>query len=170
MLIQDEPYLMMAIAYILNNPVRAMLVQDFSDYEWSSGNLYFSKPTSDIIDQVFVEELFGNKVNLATFVMNINLKELPTVRTEMGFIIGGEDFLSKALEKSDRRTDKESLERKRIDDKYFEPVEKVFFEFERKHVLKVDGNLGTLLYFFTLWAQFFNLFFASLYNLPIEFS
>jgi len=138
LLIQDDAYLMMVIAYVLNNPVRAGLVKTFSDYKWSSGNLYFSEKSSSIVDHAFVEEFFGNKENLNSFVLGMNLKELPTVRTEMGTIIGGEGFAGKALEKSNRRSGRESLERKRIDDQYFEPIEKVFFEFERKHNIKKD--------------------------------
>lgn len=34
------------------------------------------------------------------------------------------------------------MERKRIDDKYFDPVEKVFFEFKKKHNLSAD-NIDT---------------------------
>ncbi len=138
MLIQDDAYLLMVIAYVLNNPMRARLVENFSDYEWSSGNLYFSDKSTNIVDTGFVEELFGNKVNLESFIMSMNLKELPIMKTDVGNIIGGEDFVGEALEKFNRRSGKESLERKRIDDKYYEPVEKVFFEFEKKHHMKTD--------------------------------
>ena len=33
-LIQNEAYLMLVIAYTLNNPVRARLVENFMDYQW----------------------------------------------------------------------------------------------------------------------------------------
>lgn len=40
MLIQDNSYLLMVIAYVLNNPVRARLVDNFIDYKWSSALFY----------------------------------------------------------------------------------------------------------------------------------
>jgi REP element-mobilizing transposase RayT len=138
MLIQDDAYLLMVIAYVLNNPVRAGLVRHFSHYTWSSGDLYFSKKCVDYVVNSVVEELFGNKENLTGFVESVDLKELPTVKTEMGTIIGGEEFMNNAIKKFNRRSGKESTERKRVDDKYFESADKVFFEFENKHDIDPD--------------------------------
>ena len=42
-LIQDDSYLKMTIAYVLSNPVKAGIVEEFSQYIWSSGSMYFSK-------------------------------------------------------------------------------------------------------------------------------
>ena len=42
------------------------------------------------------------------------------------------------MNKFDRRSGKESIERKRRDDKYFEPVEKIIMEFENKHKVKIN--------------------------------
>ena len=50
MLIQDDAYLMVAIGYVLNNPVRAGIVKDFAEYQWSSGKIYFSKQEQKTVD------------------------------------------------------------------------------------------------------------------------
>ena len=138
MLIQDDSYLLLAIAYVLNNPVRASVVENFLDYKWSSSFLYFSKKSSDTVDSTFVEEMFGNYTNLINLISNTSIKQLPYIRTRMGTIIGGEEFAFKAIEKFDCRSGKESIESKRFDDKYFEPVQKVFYEFKNMHGIETD--------------------------------
>ena len=68
--------------------------------------------------------------------MDADLDELPTVRSELGRIIGGEEFVPKALAMAERRSGRESMERRRGRDKYFEPPEKVLQEFEKEHGIK----------------------------------
>jgi len=138
MLIQDDVYLQVAIAYVLNNSVLAGLSSTFSDYPWSSGSLYFRKDESRGVDSAFVEELFGSKEELDRFVNANNMDRLPTVRCELGWIIGGEDFVPKALEMAERRSGRESVERRRIHDMYFEPVVKVLNEFEEMRKVKIE--------------------------------
>jgi REP element-mobilizing transposase RayT len=137
MLIQDDAYLMIAIAYVLNNPVAAKMANSFSVYPWSSGSFYFNKGKCASVDCGYVEELFGTKDELQRFVMETDLDELPTVRSDLGQIIGGEEFISLAMTMAERRTGKESVERRRVHDKYSEPLEKVFQEFEREHRIKI---------------------------------
>jgi REP element-mobilizing transposase RayT len=137
--IQDDSYLLMVIGYVLNNPIRAGLVDNFLDYKWSSANLYFQKKSSNIVDNNFIEDLFGSSDNLVGIINNYEIKELPTLKTREGLIIGGQEFSIKAVEKFNRRKSrKETLESKRIDDYYFEPVEKVFHEFRKIH--GIDPN------------------------------
>ncbi len=71
-------------------------------------------------------------------VENSNFESLPVIETRVGKIIGGKGFVVKALKKFDRRNYKESMEGKRIDDLYFEPVEKIYMEFEKKYKIKVE--------------------------------
>ncbi|MEN8222026.1 MAG: transposase [Acidobacteriota bacterium] len=138
-LIQDDSYLLLSIAYGLNNPVRAGLVKNFLKYEWSSASCYFNKDKSpDIVDISYVEDLFGDQRNLIDMVNKSNLKLLPIIGTRIGKVIGNKDFVSIAKDKFDRRDDKESMEGKRINDLHFEPVEKIFMEFEKKHKIKVE--------------------------------
>lgn len=138
-LIQDDSYLISSIAYGLNNPVRAGLVKNFLKYEWSSASQYFSNSKNpDIVDTSYVEGLFEDKINLTNAVNNSNKKSLPVFGTRVGKIIGSKDFVSTAMGKFDRRNDIESIEGKRINDIYFEPVEKVYMEFEKKYKIKVE--------------------------------
>lgn len=138
-LIQDDSYLLSSIAYGLNNPVRAGLVKNFLKYEWSSGSHYFNKnETPDIVDISYVEDIFGSQSNLIDMVNKSDIKMIPVIGTRIGKVIGNKDFVSIAREKFDRRNDSESMEGKRINDLYFEPIEKIFMEFERKNEIKVE--------------------------------
>ncbi len=67
-------------------------------------------------------------------------RELPIHQSRVGEIIGEERFLKKALEKYDRRRthEDESEGFKRIGEGYFEPLEKVIWEFEGKIGLKLE--------------------------------
>jgi REP element-mobilizing transposase RayT len=149
-LIQDDSYLRMAIAYVLLNPLRAKIVGDIREYVWSSFNCYFiphHHSTSDtntgiedhIVDITFVEELFGTKKELLGFLSSQMGKELPERKTRYGYILGDNDFLDDAQNRFDRRDRTEdAIHRKRIDDRYFEPVEKVFMEFEHIKGIKIE--------------------------------
>ena len=144
MLIQDDAYLMIAIAYVLGNPVAAKMAASFIEYPWSSAQLYFGQDRCGAVDCGYVEELFGSRDELHRFVLDADLDELPTVRSELGQIIGGEEFVTKALALADRRSGRESIERRRVRDKYFEPLEKVLQEFEKEHGIKIAGlNIQT---------------------------
>ena len=133
-LIQDDTYLLMVIGYVINNPVRAGIVDSFLGYRWSSANYYFKKKALKIVDNNYVEELFGSRNNLYNFMNNFDIEKLSTIRTRVGKIIGGKEFTFKAIRNFDRRTSaKESLESKRINEFSFEPVEKVFHEFKSIH-------------------------------------
>ena len=139
-LIQDDAYLMLSIAYVLNNPVKAGLSKSFERYSWSSGSHYFTDKTEQsIVDRVYVEELFGSEKELKRWMTSTkDMDDLPSVKSEMGLIIGGEEFIPQAEALADRRLGKESTLMRRLDDQNFEPVEKVIQEFERKYGLKID--------------------------------
>ena len=138
-LIQDDSYLLSSIAYGLNNPVRAGLVKNFLKYEWSSASHYFSNSKiPEIVDISYVEDIFGSQSNLIDMVNKSDIKMIPVIGTRIGKVIGNKDFVSIAREKFDRRNDSESMEGKRINDLYFEPIEKIFMEFERKNEIKVE--------------------------------
>jgi len=145
-LIQDDSYLVLSIAYVLNNPVKARLVKDFREYPWSSASLYYSDKPLGGVDTGFVEELFETRDRINESVRSaIGIEQLPTVKTEMGMIIGGQDFIRVAIRKADRRTGRQSMERKRKRDMYFDPVGKILMEFEQKHGIRLDRlDYGTL--------------------------
>ncbi len=137
-LIQDEGYLLIAIAYVLANPVRAKCTRNFLEYPWSSADLYFGRDTPDWIDCGFVEELFGSVDNLRVMVRNWEGRRavLPIIQSELGPLLADETAVGVLKERHDRRGGAESRERKRKDDFYFEPVEKICHEFYQKY--KVD--------------------------------
>ncbi len=141
MIIQKDSYLLLSIAYVLKNPVRARVVKNSINYKWSSINEYFNEIKSPVTDRVFTEELFDTRAGLLSMIRDLNIDKLPTAKTEVGTIMGGGEFIVKSKELFNRRSGSRSLEGRRIDDKYFEPVEKVFFEFERKYNIKVDKLL-----------------------------
>ena len=88
-----------------------------------------------MIDTEFVEEIFGNRTSFVNFVNEWRTRKLPMVKSEEGMIIGGEEFHSKAMENFDRR--RAENPRKKVNQRkiynYFEPVEKIFMEFKKKH-------------------------------------
>ena len=131
-LIQDDEYLKWAIGYLLLNPIRAGIAQDYTHYTWSSGRFYYSDDPGGIVDTRFVEELFGSQSNLMDFLSMMAGKDLPIIETRFGEILGEEKFLQAAVERFDRRKNGYGEEMKRIEDRFFEPVEKVIWEFEKK--------------------------------------
>ena len=115
-LIQDDSYLILAIAYVLNNPVRAGITNNFSDYEWSSASSIFNKNKKEqkgdpVIDVSYLEELFETEKNYSGAVRGFGDEILPVIGTKVGKIIGGEEFISEAMKRYDRRIGKESLRR-----------------------------------------------------------
>lgn len=137
-LIQDDDYLIMAISYVLANPVKAGLVHDFVAYPWSSARAYYGKEPDRYVDYAFVEGLYGPKKALSEHVRAWQGRkaELPVIHTKMGDLLADENGIGLLAEKFDRRSGKESLERKRKDDFGFEPVEKIYQEIARMY--KVD--------------------------------
>lgn len=146
-LIENDSYLLQSILYLLRNPVRAGIVPLAQDYTWSSGQYYYSGRETELVDTAFVNELFGSREEyLSCLYSNVN-RELPVVITKYGEIMGSEDFLKSALEKHDRRNrpSHQSIGVRRKEDLYFEPVEKVLWEFERMNGTKIeDINARTL--------------------------
>jgi hypothetical protein len=131
-LIQNDEYLMQSIAYVLRNPIRAGIVEECTQYIWSSANLYFTNKSPGIVDTKFVEELFSSRKFFVDFLDRMEGKELPIIETRFGEILGKAEFLAEAVEKFDRRINPWREEMGRIDDRFFEPVEKIIQEFERK--------------------------------------
>ena len=137
-LIQDESYLAMVIKYVLLNPVKAGLAKSALSYPWSSAGLYFKKASNDWLAIDFVEGLFGSRQGLVNALSGSSDAPLPIVKTRLGPIVGGENFSEKAEAMFNRRKKLNDDKRKRLDDQYFEPAEKVIQEFEKKHKIKVE--------------------------------
>ena len=78
-------------------------------------------------------------------IMGTQPDKLPIKKSDFGDLLGEYEFLSKALEKRDKRKDEKSLERRRKDDSWFDPVEKVYRELEKEHGIRfAQLDYGTL--------------------------
>ena len=137
-LIENDSYLIFSIAYVLSNPVKSGVVDEYLDYRWSSANEYFQEKESRWMDTDFVNELFGNKMELDKQVRISIGRELPVYDTKLGNIMGEKEFIRDAKKKYNRRKRHDGVKRKREGDRYFEPVKKVIFEFERKNNFKIE--------------------------------
>lgn len=137
-LIEKDSYLIDVIIYVLQNPLRAKIVKSAGKYNWSSMNEYFSSKESGIVDAELVSELFGSKEELFTLVESRRLEELPVRNTRRGHILGGREFEEKSVERFDRRENRQSGGMLREDDRYFEPIDKVIWEFERSKGIKIE--------------------------------
>jgi REP element-mobilizing transposase RayT len=139
-LIEKDAYLIQSIVYLLRNPVRAGIVQKSEDYKWSSINAYYSNVNDTIVDAEFVDELFGTKESLMTAIHSEGGEELPVRISKYGEFLGSDAFFKSAFKKYDRRKrpSDQSMGTQRQDDYYFDPVEKVIWEFEKKKGVRVD--------------------------------
>lgn len=145
-LIQDETYLLTSIIYTLLNPVRAGITKMFATYQWSSAQYYFAKTRHPFLDQTFVDDLFGDKKQLFSAVLNFIGKELEIRTTKFGDVLGSEGFLEKAESIYNRRKHYSIEEYKRIEDKEksFEPVEKIYQEFRiEKNICFEEQDFST---------------------------
>jgi REP element-mobilizing transposase RayT len=59
--VEDDPYLLVVLRYIHNNPLVAGLVEKAGDYQWSSYNDYLvDSPSSDLTDTAFILGIFDS--------------------------------------------------------------------------------------------------------------
>jgi len=78
-------------------------------------------------------------------IMGAQPDKLPIKKSDFGDLLGEYEFLEKALEKRDQRSNEKTLEKRREDDSWFEPVKKVFWELEKEHGIKFEKlDYGTL--------------------------
>lgn len=61
--IEDDGYLLSAVRYVHNNPVKAKIVKKCEDFPWSSYNYYTGKFTNGIVDIEFVLPLFSKEID-----------------------------------------------------------------------------------------------------------
>ena len=137
-LIQDNEYLLTSIRYVLQNPLRAKLVQAVRDYAWTSLFELETVVEKQITDKDFVLKLIGNK---EVFISDLDVdvdKELPIKRSRCGDVLGTNNFIKTAYLKFDRRKESHPSKMGRIDDGWFDPVEKVIQEFEKEFDVDIE--------------------------------
>jgi len=141
-LIQDESYLLTALLYTLQNPLRAGIVDNCLSYRWSSARFYFDDDGDPCLDHAFVRRLLGDKTAFLERLNGRLLPPMPLLRTALGPVLGANDFLPEAVNRFERRNTPGAVQHRRHDDFGFDPVEKVIWEFERRHSVTAD-NLDT---------------------------
>lgn len=137
-LIQEDPYLSVAVVYVLLNPVRAGITENPYDYRWSSIRDYFTETDDNIVDNKYVEGILQSREVFENLLREWSGKELPVRNTRYGTIIGGEDFAERAMDKFDRRKSKESSKGMRRDDYIFDSPEEVIEKFEEEKNIKIN--------------------------------
>jgi len=136
-LIQEDRYLRMVVIYVLLNPVRGGSVKHVSDYRWSSIHEYYTGERSSIVDNEFVEHLFGTNEDLVQDIIEWQGDELPIIHTRFGDVLGGEAFVKSSLKKFDRRKRQTTSQRKRRKEYSLKSVEQVIRKFEEKYGLTI---------------------------------
>ncbi|UCH92233.1 MAG: transposase [Candidatus Aminicenantes bacterium] len=139
-IIENDGYLIKSIEYLLQNPVRAGIVSRAESYIWSSIQHYFSNQTPEIVDADYVNQLFGTRKGLLAELESMGKKKLSVTLTKHGEVFGSMGFLKLALKKHNRRKkpSDQSIGTQRKDDRFFEPVEKVLWEFRNIHGVDLD--------------------------------
>lgn len=138
-LIGDDRYLKIVIVYVLLNPVRAGLAKSPYDYRWSSINEYFNGRVSDIVDNRFVEELFGDRKEFNNLLNEwLGKEEMSVENTRIGGVLGDKKFIKKALNRFDRRKKTGKSKRMRVEDIKFESADNLIRKFEIDKGMKID--------------------------------
>jgi REP element-mobilizing transposase RayT len=139
-LIENDAYLLQSIVYLLRNPLRAGIVHRAANYIWSSGSYYFSDKKTELVDAEFINELFGTKEALMDALDSLRSPVLEIKTTEYGEFMGSNDFIQSALKKFDRRKrpSQQSKGVQRLDERHFDPAEKIIMEFERMKGINID--------------------------------
>ena len=125
-LIQNEQYLLTSIIYVLQNPVRAKIVDKVFDYKFSSINEYFnnSKNIKDYVINVrFVEGIFRDRENFIKSVQQGGV-EVQDRETKIGKVMGDEGYEDEIIVEAERRKNRKEIkiphERQRGDEYRYE--------------------------------------------------
>ena len=100
----------------------------------------------EIVDAEFVNQLFGSKETLLGNLASVGNRELSVRMTKHGAVLGSENFLKLALKKHNRRQrpTEQSKGVQRKNERFFDPVEKVLWEFKNIHGIDPDDiDTGT---------------------------
>ncbi len=141
-IIENDQYLTMAILYVLLNPERKGIVEDAHDYRYSSIHHLFSDKKNDIIDYMYVENLFMNEDDFNEQLSEWSSRDkLPEKKYKHTFTMGNEGFHEKILERIDSRDegrDNPGLRKRKTDKK--KPLWKVATAFsfiDRKYSIDI---------------------------------
>lgn len=137
-LIQEDRYLEMSIIYVLLNPVRKALVALPCEYEWSSIGEYFTGRDSRLVDNRFVESIFGTEFDLKQRLIEWVEKELPVRDLRTGEVVGDEDFVDRNVRRYSTPKEAGTSGGPREEDRDFEAAKRVIEQFEICNGVKVN--------------------------------
>ncbi len=94
----------------------------------------------DIVDAEYIDELFGSRKLLIEAINSFKEPVLEITPADYGEFMGSADFIEVAFAKFDRRNRPihQSHGVQRWNERFFEPPEKVFWEFEKINKIKID--------------------------------
>jgi len=113
-LIDKESYLMGVIKYVLENPVRARMVQKPSDYTWSSYNKYFhvsDHPMFNTATKAIVE-IFNSKEAFLDYMEEYSYEKMESPKITNGIrILGNPNYVQRLLRlyTKERRIEKRKI-------------------------------------------------------------
>ncbi len=110
-LIQTDRYLLACMAYIDLNPVRAGLVREAKDYEWSSHRHYIGQAADKLVSPHSLFWALGNTPfsREAAYADLVRAGVTPAQQAELtqsalsGWALGGDDFVSDLQKRTKRR-------------------------------------------------------------------
>jgi len=70
--VEDESYFLTVLRYIHQNPVKAGIVKELEDYQWSSFNQYIKEDNRNLLDTKFALKLFPNSEAFVKFMKEEN--------------------------------------------------------------------------------------------------
>jgi putative transposase len=139
MLIAEGTYLRRVIVYVLLNSVRAGLVHSPYDYRWSSIGEYYTGGESEIVENRFVEELFGEKEELDDMLREGLAREDVAVKdTRIGKILGDKAFIQESMQRFERRKKGGVSKRMRYKEDNFELPDNLIRKFEIDKGIRVN--------------------------------
>jgi len=114
-LVDSEGYFLELVRYILNNPVRAGIVEKAKDYEWSSVNSYFS-PGKNLVEVGLVKEYFNKQRELFSFLRARDISFDPEPeRIRSVDILGNKEYIESVMQyqKKERRAERRKPENRK---------------------------------------------------------
>jgi putative transposase len=156
-LVEDESYLVTLSAYIHLNPYRAKIVDDPSDYRWSSCRQYLRNEKSKLVDPSFVLEYAGGVENY-NFILNEMIDDSPLPEAIYGkfSILGTASFKEKlAKQIFEVEVDEKAVSQYRkikstTPEKIAEAVKKVMKVGDDQLTAKTKGNTARKLYLYLM--------------------
>jgi REP element-mobilizing transposase RayT len=99
-MIDTDAYLLEALRYVHQNPLRARLVTDVGDYRWSSHAAYLGGGHTPWVSTDFLLAMFSDDRSRARAIYRAFVKELPpaAIAEELASLEAGVPFIGKARE------------------------------------------------------------------------